>query len=168
MDEAAAIAPPPSPPPRRRAPRALALRAVAWLAAIAVAVLAAGWYALGTQAALDYVLQRAVDSAEGRLTIEGGEGSLLSTVRIARIAWRGDTLDVEAREIALVWSPLDLVSRRFIVQGLGRQAPDVRLQGGEGHAGRTAGEPRAAARGRACATSASSASNGASAAAAAP
>ena len=116
MDETVSV---PPPPPRRRRRALVALRAVAWLAAIAVAFVAAAWWALGTQAALDYVLQRAVTAAEGRLTIEGAEGSLLSTVRIARIAWRGDTLDVEARETALVWSPLDLVSRRFIVQGLG-------------------------------------------------
>jgi len=119
MDEAVSALPPTVPPPRRRRRALLALRAIAWLAAMAVVALAAAWYALGTQAALDYVLQRAVASAEGRLTIEGGEGSLLSTVRIARIAWRGDTLDVEARDTALVWSPFDLVSRRFIVQGLG-------------------------------------------------
>ncbi len=95
------------------------LRWLAWpLAGVAIA-LAAVYAALGTQEALDYVLQRTVAAAEGRLTIEGAEGSLLSTVRIERIAWRGDTQDVEARGVALVWSPWDLVSRRFIVQGLG-------------------------------------------------
>lgn len=82
-------------------------------------VLMAGYALLDTQRALDYVLQRAVAEAEGHLTIEGAEGSLLSTIRVARIAWQGDQVDVEAREIALTWSPLDLISRRFIVQGLG-------------------------------------------------
>ena len=65
--------------------------------------------------------RRAVAAADGHLTIEGAEGSLLSTVRIARIAWRGDEVDVEARETALTWSPFDLLSRKLIVQGLGAQ-----------------------------------------------
>lgn len=94
-------------------------RWLAWPLVGLFAVLLLGYALLGTQAALDYVLQRAVVEGEGHLTIEGAEGSLLSTIRVARIAWQGDEIDVEAREIALTWSPLDLVSRRFIVQGLG-------------------------------------------------
>ena len=81
-------------------------------------VLTAYW-ALGSQAALDYVVRRAVAAAEGHLTIEGAEGSLLSTVRIARIAWQGDEMNVEASETAVAWSPIDLVSRKLVVQGLG-------------------------------------------------
>ena len=72
--------------------------------------LAVGYAFLGSQAALDYVLRRAVEESLGHLTIEGAQGSLLSTIRVARIAWQGDQVDVEAREIALTWSPLDLVS----------------------------------------------------------
>ncbi len=113
-DEALAAPTPPRSPRRRLWPRVVAaiLLALAILAAIV-------YVALGSQAALDYVVRRAIASAEGHLTIEGAEGSLLSTVRIARIAWKGDELDVEARETAVAWSPLDLVSRKLIVQGLG-------------------------------------------------
>ena len=82
-------------------------------------ILVLAYALLGTQAALDYVLRHAVAESEGHLTIEGAQGSLLSTIRVARIAWQGDEVDVEAREIAMTWSPLDLLSRRFIVQGLG-------------------------------------------------
>src|SRR4029078_6525144 len=88
-----------------------------------------GYVFLGSQAALDYVLQRAVAEGQGRLTIEGAQGSLLSTIRVARIAWKGDEVDVEAREIALTWSPLDLVSRRFIVQGLGAKRLSLDFKG---------------------------------------
>jgi translocation and assembly module TamB len=98
---------------------------------VLLAALAGGYAFLGSQAALDYVLQRAVAAAQGRLAIEGGEGSLLSTVRVARIAWRGDDVDVEATDVAFTWSPTDLLSRRFNVQGLGakRIAFDVRRSG---------------------------------------
>lgn len=92
-------------------------------------MLIAGYVALGTQAALDYVLRRAVFESEGHLTIEGAEGSLLSTIRVARIAWQGDEVDVEAREIALTWSPLDLISRRFIVHGLGAKRLSLTIKG---------------------------------------
>ncbi|MCC7218572.1 MAG: hypothetical protein IT517_17470, partial [Burkholderiales bacterium] len=90
---AESVAPPPPAPP---APERRLGRTLAWiageLAVIAVALVAGAWALLGSEAALDYVLERAVQASEGRLTIEGGEGSLLSTVRVARIAWRGDDI----------------------------------------------------------------------------
>ena len=121
------------PAPKRRLRRTLA-----WLAgelAIVVVALAAGaWALLGSEAALHYVLERAVKASAGRLTIEGGEGSLLSTVRVARVAWRGDNVAVEAREVALTWSPLDFLSRRITVEGLGakRLTFDLSASGGAG------------------------------------
>ena len=118
---------PPAPRRRRRW-----LRVLAWLLLALLLLLGTGYALLGSQAALDYVVRRTVTAAAGHLTIEGAEGSLLSTVRVARIAWNGDEVDVEARETALVWSPLDLLSRRFIVQGLGAQhlAFDIRKSAG--------------------------------------
>jgi translocation and assembly module TamB len=102
-----------------------------WLAGslvLLVALLTGGYLFLGSQAALDYALQRVMTAADGRLTIEGGEGSLLSTVRMARIAWRGDDIDVEANDVALTWSPTDLLSRRFNVQGLGAKRIALELR----------------------------------------
>jgi translocation and assembly module TamB len=91
------------------------------LAVLAIVVVAGAslYLFLGSQAALDYVVRRAVDEAQGHLVIEGAEGSLLSTVRIARIKWTGDELDVEARDTAVAWSPFDLLSRKVSVSGLG-------------------------------------------------
>ncbi|MCC7325889.1 MAG: translocation/assembly module TamB domain-containing protein [Burkholderiales bacterium] len=126
-------APPAAAPARSRA-RRLARRAFFGLLAL-VALLGAAYLALGTQAALDFVVRRAIDQSEGRLAIENAEGSLLSTVRVARIAWRGDDMDVEAREIALSWSPLDLVSRRFIVHGLGAHYLEFHFKGSGGGGG---------------------------------
>ncbi|MEO8507471.1 MAG: translocation/assembly module TamB domain-containing protein [Betaproteobacteria bacterium] len=117
-DEATMAAPPPVPRRRRRWPRAL-LGSALLLVALLVALLGGAYAFLGTQAALNYVVQRAITEGEGHLAIEGAEGSLLSTVRVSRITWQGDEVDVEARDMALAWSPWDLVSRRFIVHGLG-------------------------------------------------
>ncbi len=121
------------PAPRRRFGRTLAWLA-GELAIVAVALVAGAWALLGSQAALDYALQRAVQASAGRLAIEGGEGSLLSTVRVARLAWRGDGVAVEARDVALTWSPLDFLSRRIKVEGLGakRLSFDFAQAGGAG------------------------------------
>ncbi len=108
------------------------LRVLAWLVALSGVLVAGGTALLGTQAALDYAVRRAVAAAQGHLTIEGAEGSLLSTVRIARLAWHGDEFDVEARETALTWMPLDLLSRRFIVQGLGAKHLSFEIRPGQG------------------------------------
>ena len=89
------------------------------LVGLALVLLVAAYFALGTQRALDYVVQRAMDQSESHLVIEGASGSLLSTVLVDRIAWTGEDMNVEAREIALTWSPWDLLSRKLIVQGLG-------------------------------------------------
>jgi translocation and assembly module TamB len=104
-----------------------------WRVLLAVLVLIvaaiAGLYAfMGSQAALDYAVRRAVEAAQGHLAIEGAQGSLLSTVRIERIKWTGDGVDVEAREVAVAWSPLDLLSRKVSVSGLGakRLAIDIK------------------------------------------
>ncbi len=121
------------PAPRRRFGRTLAWLA-GELAIVAVALVAGAWALLGSQAALDYALQRAMQASAGRLAIEGGEGSLLSTVRVARLAWRGDGVAVEARDVALTWSPLDFLSRRIKVEGLGakRLSFDFAQAGGAG------------------------------------
>lgn len=115
----APIAPPPAPRRRvRRALTGLVLSACA-LVGLVVVLGVAGYHVLGTQRALDYLVERAVRDSNGHLTIEGAQGSLLSTVNVSRLAWTGEGMNVEAREAALSWSPWDLLSRRLVVQGLG-------------------------------------------------
>lgn len=92
-----------------------------------VVVLAAGGYWLSTQSALDWLLARAVARSEGRLDVKGATGSLLSTIHIERLRWRGDDVALVARGVALTWTPLDLLSRRFHVQGFAAQHLDVTL-----------------------------------------
>ena len=130
---AAPAEPPPPPPPRRR--RRYVLGTVLALCAfvgLVVVLIVAAYVALGTQRALDYVVQRAMDRSEDHLVIEGATGSLLSTVLVDRIAWNGEGMNVEAREIALTWSPWDLLSRKFIVQGLGAKQLSLEFKPSEG------------------------------------
>jgi len=111
------------------------LRAIVVVLVVLVVLLAATYVALGSQTALDYVVRRAVTAAAGHLTIEGAEGSLLSTVRIARIAWQGDEMDVEARETAVAWSPFALLSRKVKVHGLGAKQLSLDIKGSGGGGG---------------------------------
>jgi translocation and assembly module TamB len=95
------------------------LRRGSWLGVALVLALASAIAWLATQSALDLAVARAVAASEGRLTVEGATGSLLSTVRVARIAWRGDDVDVEADDMALTWSVVGLFTRHVNVSGLG-------------------------------------------------
>jgi hypothetical protein len=98
------------------------------------ALLVAGAYWLSTQSALDVLLGRAVARSEGRLTVEGATGSLLSTVHIDRLRWKGDEVTLDATGVALTWSPTDLLSRRFNAKGFGAQRLIVTLPAPSGGA----------------------------------
>ena len=89
--------------------------------ALAVALVAAGYAFLSGQAGLDFVLRELVARSGGALEIEGASGSLLDTVRIRRMAWRGPDTHASADEVALTWSPVALLSRGIVVRGLGAQ-----------------------------------------------
>ena len=87
-----------------------------WRVLIAVVVVlvavVAGLYAfLGSQAALDYVVRRAIDAAQGHLAIDGAQGSLLSTVRVERIRWTGDEAD-ETRVVRAIGSQVEADHRQ--------------------------------------------------------
>ncbi|MEP6943658.1 MAG: hypothetical protein ABI981_12015, partial [Betaproteobacteria bacterium] len=119
-----------APAPRaRRWLRRIALSLVALAALVAL-----GAYWLSTQSALDALLGRAVARSEGRLSVEGATGSLLSTVHIDRLRWQGDEVTLEATGVALTWSPTDLLSRRFNAKGFGAQRLIVTLPKSRGGA----------------------------------
>ena len=90
-----------------------------WVGAVLAVAIGAGIAWLTTQQALDLAVARAVGASEGRLTVERATGSLLSTVRVTRIAWRGDDVEVEADDVALTWSVVGLFTRHVDVSGLG-------------------------------------------------
>ncbi len=99
---------------------------------LVVACLGGGAWFLGTQTALDLLLERAMARSEGRLAINGATGSLLSTVHIESLRWRGDDVVLEAAGVALTWSPVDLFSRRFNVRGFAAQHLAVTVKASSG------------------------------------
>ena len=99
-----------------------------WSGIVLVLIGAAGVAFLSSQTALEMVIARALAASEGRLTIQGAAGSLLSTVRVARIAWRGDDVDVEADDMALTWSARGLFVRQVNVTGLGAHRLAITLK----------------------------------------
>ncbi|MBK6803616.1 MAG: translocation/assembly module TamB domain-containing protein [Betaproteobacteria bacterium] len=119
----------PRPAGRRWARVALAIPAA--VAIVAVALAGAAFVFLGTQAALDLAVREIIARSEGRLAIEGAEGSLLSTVRVGRITWTGPESQLEAHDVALDWSPLALVERRVHVRGLGARTVVVAVKGSD-------------------------------------
>jgi len=116
----------------------LLLALILWTCAIgglAIALAVAGYFILGTQRALDYVVERTIADTDGRLAIEGARGSLLSTIHASRIAWRGDDLTVEARDTVLSWSPWSLLARRVVVRSLGARTLSFAFSASGGDSG---------------------------------
>jgi translocation and assembly module TamB len=103
-------------------------RVIAMAAGLVIVGIAGGAWFLGTQTALDLLLERAAARSNGRLAVSGATGSLLSTVHIDRLQWRGDDLTLDATGVALTWSPTDLFSRRFNAQGLAAQRVALTLK----------------------------------------
>jgi hypothetical protein len=84
-------------------------------------LIGAGYLFLAGQGALDLVVREAVARSGGALEIDGATGSLLDTVRIRRITWRGPDTHASAHDVALTWNPAALMSRGLVVRGLGAQ-----------------------------------------------
>ncbi len=107
------------------------LRRGSWVGVVLIVALASGIAWLSTQSALELAIARAVAASDGRLTVEGATGSLLSTVRVARIGWRGDDVAVEADELALTWSVVGLFTRHVNVSGLGAHRLAITMKGSD-------------------------------------
>ncbi len=113
-------APSAKPAARRRPLRALAAT-TGLLMVLLVAVVGAGYVFLSGQSGIDFVVRQLVARSGDALEIDGATGSLFDTVRVGRIGWRGSDTRVSARDVALTWSPLALLSRGIVVRGLGAQ-----------------------------------------------
>ncbi|WP_038207946.1 translocation/assembly module TamB domain-containing protein [Xenophilus azovorans] len=120
-------------PPRRPWPRRV-LRAAAWsMAALLVllaAVLALGWWWIGTDSSLAAVLHRAARYLPAGQTLEAREvsGSLRRGGAIGHLRWQSPTMAVEVEGARIGWSLGPLLQRR--------------VQLGEVHAARIVIEPR--------------------------
>jgi len=117
-------------PPKRGTLRALRRLAIA--AGLAVAALAGTYAFLASESALGLAVRILVARSEGRLSIDEPAGSILSTVRVKRLAWQGPAARVTADEIALTWSPAALWSRGIVIHGLGAQRIAVAMQASDG------------------------------------
>lgn len=122
----AAATPPTTPPegtPRRRA-----LVRLAAAVAVAAGVAGAAIAFLASESALGLAARVLIARSEGRLAIDEPQGSLLSTVRAKRIAWRGPDATATADDVALSWSPSALWSRGIVIDGLGAQRVAVAIR----------------------------------------
>jgi len=118
---------PPSEPPRGRKQRVV--RRVAVLLVLAAIALASGFAFIASDAALRLAAQVLVGRSDGRLEVLEPAGSLLSTVRAKRLAWRGPEATLIADDVALNWNPMALWSHGIVVKGLGAQHIAFATQG---------------------------------------
>jgi translocation and assembly module TamB len=109
----APLAPGSGRPPRRRLRIALVVLAVlAVLSSMLIGVLAS-W--LGSESMLRTVVARAVAASGGRLEVEAPSGSLLGTVRAARVRWAEGATVANVDDLAVTLDWRGLVARRLRV-----------------------------------------------------
>ena len=101
-------APLPKPPRRRWA--AVALFALALLGGSLAC--GAAWL-VGSQSGLRVVCQVLERSSGGRLQIDDAGGRLLGDWRAARLRWRDQAQDFELTQVAVSWSPGELLRGRL-------------------------------------------------------
>ncbi|MDH5341690.1 MAG: translocation/assembly module TamB domain-containing protein [Betaproteobacteria bacterium] len=95
------------------------LRRAAWtLLALVLLLLGGGLYWLGTPQALEWLTRQAIIAGEGRLAIEGAQGSLYSRINISRVAYKDAALDLEARSVTLEWQPQAILIRQARITAL--------------------------------------------------
>ncbi|MBE0614488.1 MAG: translocation/assembly module TamB domain-containing protein [Burkholderiales bacterium] len=80
---------------------------------LACAVSAAVWMA-GTETALRWTADRAVQASAGRLTLEEVHGSLYGEIRIGRFALEEGERRIDGQKLTLAWSPTALLFARTL------------------------------------------------------
>jgi translocation and assembly module TamB len=83
----------------------LVLRSVLVLAVLAAIAALALYWASRSEAVLRWGVAYAAERLPGKLVVEGLSGSLSAPVSIARLQYSAEGVDVEARGVALLWSP---------------------------------------------------------------
>ena len=111
---------PTAPPGRlqRRSRRARLLRIAVIGVVAAVALLAAGAWWLGSESMLQTLVRRGAAATDGRLTVEGPQGSLFGTVRVSRLVWHDGPLTVSADDAVLALRWRALLQRRLVLDAL--------------------------------------------------
>jgi translocation and assembly module TamB len=100
-------------------------RAVAGVLLLALLLSGAGLYWLSTQHALEWLARQAVAASDGRLILEGMQGSLFDRISVSRAAFKDAGLEVEARNVVLDWQPQALLRREARVTQL--SVDDLRI-----------------------------------------
>jgi len=113
-------------PPRRR--RWLIASGI--VALIVVVATAAGIAWLSSPAAVEYAVARAIAATEGKLSIEGVEGTLWGPLEAKRLAWRDQGTEIVAEDVTIDYQPSALASGRLVVRELRARRLSVTL--GEG------------------------------------
>ena len=121
----------PAPAPRRRSRLLVASAVVATLVVVAIAAVVA-W--LSTPSALRYALDRAVAASEGKLAIEGLEGTLLGPFSASAVTWRDGDTSIVARDVRIDALLAPLASGRLVIRELRARRIDIALGAGDGSA----------------------------------
>jgi len=92
-----------------------------------VAIVGVGVWFAGREATLLWAVDRAAAHASGKLTAEGVSGSLLGTIRFARVAWRDDGIEAIAENGEIEFSPLPLLWRKIAIDRLQAETASITL-----------------------------------------
>lgn len=93
----------------------LASRVVGTLLLLALALVAGGLYWLNSLDGLKWLSRQAVAASGGRLRLDDAQGAVFSRFTVARAVYRDATGEFTAREVALAWRPLSLLTRELRV-----------------------------------------------------
>ncbi len=97
----------------------IVVRSVTAVLVAALVALVLLFAAVTTDTGLPFVMREIARLTDGRLTVSGATGSLLSTFRAQEIRWNGPTTRVVARDVLVTWSPWALSNRKLAVSTLG-------------------------------------------------
>ncbi len=88
-------------------------------------LLAGAWWFLSSPASVALAARELAIRSEGRLGIEGATGSLLDTVQVRRLTWRGPSSTTVATDVVMTWSPLALWSRGIVIHSFAAERVDI-------------------------------------------
>ncbi|MFZ4535920.1 translocation/assembly module TamB domain-containing protein [Propionivibrio sp.] len=107
--------PPPSPRLRRH-----------WLVAVGIALLLSGLVWLGSsESGLRLLCTSLVQISAGRLQITAPGGRLLGDWHAEAVRWKDETQDIELEQLALGWSPVELLHGRLAIKRI--EAASLRI-----------------------------------------
>jgi len=113
-------------------------RSVALLSALAAIVLLAsllaggGWWIFFSDAGLRWAASEARSRSADRLKLEGVEGTLAGTVRVARVIYEDDDLRLVADNVEFTWSPRALLSQSVRIDTVDASSVGLLLKPGKG------------------------------------